>query len=62
MKFSEILLFNVSAEYTDRVDSLLKSARTLRIFQSHFRQIFPREMTNEVTNEIEVLQLDEVEF
>jgi hypothetical protein len=62
MKFSEILLFNVNAEYTDRVDSLLKSARRLRLYNSFFRQIFPRDMTNEVVNEIEVLQLEGVDF
>ncbi|TNV81421.1 hypothetical protein FGO68_gene7059 [Halteria grandinella] len=62
MKFSEIFLFNVNAEYTDKVDSLLKSTRNLRIFRSYFRQIFPRDMTNDVPNEIELLQLDEVDF
>ena len=55
MKFSELLLFNVNAEYTDKVDALLKSTRSLRVFNSYFRQLFPREITNDVSNEIELL-------
>lgn len=62
MKFSEIVLFGVTTEYTDRLDSLLKSTRVLRLGKCHFRQIFPKEMTNETSNEVEVLQMEEVDF
>lgn len=62
MKFSELLLCNLSCEYSDKMDSLFKQTRSLRIFKSSFRQIFPRPMTNETRNEIEVLQLEDVDF
>lgn len=55
MKFSEIVLFNITAEYTDRIDSMMKSSKALRLCKSHFRQIFPKEMTNDTINEIELL-------
>jgi len=62
LRFKELILCNVKCEHSDRVDSLLKSARTLRIFRSHFRQIFPRAMTNSTENNIEILQMEDVDF
>jgi hypothetical protein len=62
MKFSELVLYNVTTEYTDRLDSLMKGARSVRLCKSTFRQIFPKEMTNEAENEIELLQMEEVDF
>ena len=62
VRFNELILCNVKCEHSDRVDSLLKSARTLRIFRSHFRQIFPKAMTNSTENHIEILQMEDVDF
>ena len=51
MKFSDLILYNVvNTEYTDKVDSMLKSTRALRMYKSNFRQIFPRPMTNDTPN------------
>lgn len=62
LKFSDMILYNVKAEHSDRVDSFLKSTRALRVYRSHFRQIFPKPMTNDTENSIEVLQLEDVDF
>ena len=52
MKFSDLLIYNVTVEYSDNVDSMLKSTRALRVCRSTFRQIFPRKICNETENEI----------
>ena len=53
IKFSDLYIYNLTTEYTDKIDSLLKSARNLKVFRSSFRQIFPKAMLNDTTNEIE---------
>ncbi len=44
------------------MDSFLKSTKTLRLYRSNFRQIFPKEMTNETRNIIETIYLEDVSF
>ena len=60
IKFNEIRLYNVTAEYTDRLDQMLKSTRHLKLFKCNFRQIFPKPMTNEVENIIETVHMEDV--
>lgn len=62
LRFSDLFLFNVTAEYTDRIDSVLKSTRNLKLYKCQFRQIFPKDMVNETPNEIESLQMEEVDL
>ena len=62
VKFTDLFLYNITTEYTDRLDSVLKQARSLRIYKSQFRQIFPKPMINETRNEIETLAFEEVDF
>ena len=44
------------------MDSFLKSTKTLRLYRSNFRQIFPKEMTNQTRNIIETIYLEDVSF
>ena len=62
IKLSVLLLCDVTAEYTDRLDSMLKSTRNLRIYRSTFRQIFPKCMQNDTCNDIETLHFEDVDF
>jgi hypothetical protein len=62
VKFTDLFLYNITTEYTDRLESVLKQARSLRIYKSQFRQIFPKPMINETRNEIESLAFEEVDF
>ncbi len=62
LKFQDILLYNVTAEYSDKMDSMLMSSRSLRMFRCCFRQIFPKPITNDTVSEIELLQLEEVDM
>ena len=34
VKFTDLFLYNITTEYTDRLDSVLKQARSLRIYKS----------------------------
>ena len=55
IKFSELFLYQISTEYTNNMDSFMKSTKNLIIYKSSFRQIFPKPMTNDTENCIESL-------